>query len=165
MELELQATLERADRDQGCGQGRGDRDAESPPRRAIARGAARSGADAKAAEPAGSLNGVLSIDMVSAENKEVLASTLENRVGTKALPYRISARWCSQSSWFEKLNVLLFKDRQYYMLQDPLGSSGSDDPILRARGHLPGADSPVAQGHALSRRRRWRCSPWPARFC
>ena len=32
----------------------------------------------------GSLNGVLSIDMVSAENQEVMASTLENRIGSKA---------------------------------------------------------------------------------
>src|SRR5450755_2678360 len=32
----------------------------------------------------GSLNGVLSIDMVSSDNREVLASTLENRVGSTA---------------------------------------------------------------------------------
>jgi signal transduction histidine kinase len=80
----------------------------------------------------GSLNGVLSIDIVSAENKEVLASTLENRVGSK--PNEPEFRTLvNQSGWFEKLNVLLTNDRRYYMLQDPVGSSGSDTPLIYVR--------------------------------
>jgi hypothetical protein len=67
-------------------------------------------------------NGVLSIDMVSAENQEVLASTLDNRIGTTAYHPDFSTL-VRQRSWFEKLNVLLFKDRSYYMVQDPVGSS------------------------------------------
>ena len=69
----------------------------------------------------GSLNGVLSIDMVSAENGEVMASTLLDRIGSKETPPDFS-RLVRQSSWFEKLNVLLFK-HGYYMLQDPVGVS------------------------------------------
>ena len=69
-------------------------------------------------------NGVLCIDMVSAQNQEVLASTLENRIGSTAYPTDFSTL-VLQRGWFEKLNVLLFKDRQYYMLQDPVGSSGA----------------------------------------
>jgi hypothetical protein len=69
-------------------------------------------------------NGVLSIDMVSAENQEVLASTLANRVGSTAYNPDFSTL-VRQRGWFEKLNVLLFKDRRYYMLQDPVGSSGA----------------------------------------
>lgn len=67
-------------------------------------------------------NGVLSIDMVSAENQEVLASTLENRVGSTASHPDFSTL-VRQRGRFEKLNVLLFKDPRYYMLQDPVGSS------------------------------------------
>src|SRR5450759_320370 len=70
----------------------------------------------------GSLNGVLSIDMVSADNQEVLASTLENRIGSTASEPDFS-KLVRERSWFEKLNVLLFKDGRYYMLQDPVGSS------------------------------------------
>ncbi len=80
----------------------------------------------------GSLNGVLSIDIVSAENKEVLASTLENRVGSKTYVPDFRAL-VNQSSWFERLNVLLVKARRYYMLQDPVGSSGSETPIFYVR--------------------------------
>ena len=67
-------------------------------------------------------NGVLSIDMVSAENQEVLASTLDNRIGTTAYHPDFSTL-VRQRTWFEKLNVLWFKDRSYYMVQDPVGSS------------------------------------------
>jgi signal transduction histidine kinase len=69
-------------------------------------------------------NGVLSIDMVSAENREVLASTLENRVGGTASELDFS-ELVHERSWFEKLNVLLYEGRRYYMLQDPVGSSGA----------------------------------------
>jgi len=69
-------------------------------------------------------NGVLSIDMVSAENQEVLASTLESRIGSKASDPDFG-RLVRERSWFEKLNVLLYEHRRYFMLQDPVGSSGA----------------------------------------
>ncbi|MCX6632120.1 MAG: hypothetical protein NTW28_31305, partial [Candidatus Solibacter sp.] len=69
-----------------------------------------------------STNGVLSIDMVSAENQEVLASTLDNRIGSTAYHPDFSTL-VHQRGWFEKLNVLLSKDPRYYMLQNPVGSS------------------------------------------
>ncbi len=80
----------------------------------------------------GSLNGGLSIDIVSADNQEVMASTLDNRVGTKPNEpdFRALLR---PRGWFEKLNVLLFKDRRYYMLQDPVGSSSSNTPSFYVR--------------------------------
>jgi signal transduction histidine kinase len=68
----------------------------------------------------GSLNGVLSIDMVSSDNREVLASTLENRVGSTAY-YQDFSELVRQSNWFEKLNLLLSRGR-YYVLQDQVGS-------------------------------------------
>src|ERR1035441_5640395 len=69
-------------------------------------------------------NGVLSIDMVSAEDREVLASTLENRIGSTASEPDFS-KLVHERSWFEKLNVLLYEGRRYYMLEDPVGSSGA----------------------------------------
>ena len=72
----------------------------------------------------GSLNGVLSIDMVSAENGEVMASTLTDRVNTKDTEPDFS-KLVRQGSWFEKLNELLFKHGRYYMLQDPVGVSST----------------------------------------
>ncbi len=65
-------------------------------------------------------NGVLSIDVVSAVNHEVLASTLESRIGSTTYHPDFSTL-VRQRSWFEKLNVLLFKDRRYYILEDPVG--------------------------------------------
>lgn len=80
----------------------------------------------------GSLNGVLSIDIVSADNQEVIASSLENRIGSKS--YQPDFRTLLRpGGWFEKLNVLLFKDRRYYMLQDPVGSSISNTPSFYVR--------------------------------
>jgi hypothetical protein len=67
-------------------------------------------------------NGVLSIDMVSAETQEVLASTLENRVGSTPT-YPDFGKLVGERSWFEKLNALLFQGRRYYMLQATVGSS------------------------------------------
>src|ERR1039457_5823602 len=69
-------------------------------------------------------NGVLSIDMVSADNREVLASTLDTRIGSTANDPDFSTL-VRQRGWFEKLNVLLFKDRRSYMLQDPVGVGGA----------------------------------------
>jgi signal transduction histidine kinase len=69
-------------------------------------------------------NGVLSIDMVSAENREVLASTLETRIGTTATEPDFS-KLVHERSWYEKLNALLYEGRRYYMLQDAVGSSGA----------------------------------------
>jgi signal transduction histidine kinase len=80
----------------------------------------------------GSLNGVLSIDMVAADNQEVLASTLENRIGSKANEPDFS-KLVQQRGWFEKLNVLLFKDRRYYMLQGPMGFGSSGETIFYVR--------------------------------
>jgi signal transduction histidine kinase len=71
-----------------------------------------------------SRNGVLSIDMVSAQNQEVLASTLDNRIGRTFYPTDFSTL-VLQRGWFEKLNVLLSKDAHYYMLQDPVGPHGN----------------------------------------
>src|SRR5450432_769530 len=65
-------------------------------------------------------NGVLSIDMVSADNHEVLASTLENRIGSTPSDPDFSTL-ARQRSWFEKLNALFFMDQSFYMLQDPVG--------------------------------------------
>src|ERR1019366_3190989 len=69
-------------------------------------------------------NGVLSIDMVSAQNQEVLASTLETRIGSKDYPTDFSTL-VLQRGWWEKLNVLLCKGPRYYMLQDPVGPGGN----------------------------------------
>src|SRR4030095_12630138 len=80
----------------------------------------------------GSLNGVLSIDMVSEENGEVMASTLLDRVGSKETPPDFS-RLVRQGGWFEKLNVLLFRYGRYYMLQDPVGSSVSANTLFWVR--------------------------------
>ena len=80
----------------------------------------------------GSLNGGISIDIVKAENQEVMVSTLENRIGTKdnVPDFRTLLR---HGGWFEKLNVLWFKDRRYYMLQDPVGPSVSNTPSFYVR--------------------------------
>src|ERR1035438_5297765 len=67
-------------------------------------------------------NGVLSIDMVSAENQEVLASTLESRIGSTSSDPDFG-KLVRERSWYEKLNALLYEDRRYYMLQDPVGPS------------------------------------------
>jgi hypothetical protein len=67
-------------------------------------------------------NGVLSIDIVSAENGEVLASTLENRVGSTASDQDFS-RLVRERSWFDKLNALMSEDRRNYKLQATVGST------------------------------------------
>src|SRR5260370_556047 len=80
----------------------------------------------------GSLNGGISIDIVDAENQEVIVSTLENRIDTRdnVPDFRTLLR---HGDWFEKLNVLWFKDRRYYMLQDPVGPSVSKRASLYVR--------------------------------
>jgi len=71
-----------------------------------------------------SSKGVFSIDMVSAENNEVLASMLKNRVGSINPPYADFGPLVKESGWLEKIKVLLSKEPQYFMLQEPLGSGG-----------------------------------------
>ena len=68
-------------------------------------------------------NGVLSIDMVS-DKQEVLASTLPDRVGSKASPPDFS-KLVHERSWFEKLSVLLFQSGRYYMLEAAVGPKGT----------------------------------------
>jgi signal transduction histidine kinase len=68
-------------------------------------------------------NGVLSIDMVSADKREVLASTLGNRVGVSTASDPDFGKLVRERSWFEKLRVLLFEGRRYYMLEATVGSS------------------------------------------
>jgi signal transduction histidine kinase len=80
----------------------------------------------------GSLNGVLSIDMVSAENGEVMASTLPDRLGNKDTQPDFS-KLVHQANWLEKMNVLLFKHRRYYMLQDGVGSNVSPATLFWVR--------------------------------
>src|ERR1022692_2580309 len=53
-------------------------------------------------------NGVLCIDMVSPENEEVLASTLEDRIGSTRHNPDFSTL-VRQRKWFEKLKELLFQ--------------------------------------------------------
>ena len=67
-------------------------------------------------------NGVLSIDMVSPANQEVLASTLANRVGSTPSDPDFG-KLVREHSWFEKLSALLFEGRRYYMLQATAGTS------------------------------------------
>ena len=124
MDLELQATLERAEVIKGVANYAVIRTLNR--RRDVALREALRDPDLKREllNLLRSANGVLSIDMVSAENQEGLASTLENRSGSTASDPDFSAL-VRQSGWFEKLNVLLFPDRRYYMLQDPVGPSGN----------------------------------------
>jgi signal transduction histidine kinase len=120
MELELQATLERAEAIKDMANVEVI-DALNRRREVSLREALRDPElQQKLVKLLGSLNGVLSIDMVSPENQEVLASTLDNRIGTTA-HHRDFSALVRQSNWFEKLNVLLSKDQRYYMLQDPVG--------------------------------------------
>jgi signal transduction histidine kinase len=72
-----------------------------------------------------SSKGIFSIDMVSAENNEVLASTLKNRVGTITYPpHPDFGPLVKEKGWSEKIKVLFSDEPHYYMLQEPLGSGG-----------------------------------------
>src|ERR1017187_1383423 len=124
MDLELEATLERADVIKGVATGEVI-DTLNRRRDVALREALRDPElKRKLLSLLRSPNGVLSIDMVSAEDREVLASTLENRIGSTASEPDFS-KLVHERSWFEKLNVLLYEGRRYYMLQDPVGSSGA----------------------------------------
>jgi hypothetical protein len=124
MELELQATLERAEVIKGVA--RSEVIDTLNRRRDVTLGDALRDPELKRKllNLLSSPNGVLSIDMVSAQNQEVLASTLENRIGGVASDPDFG-RLVRERSWFEKLNVLLYEGRRYYMLQDPVGPSGA----------------------------------------
>ena len=69
-----------------------------------------------------SSNGVLSIDVMSADAKQVMASTLDNRIGP-ATTVSDFGKLLSQRSWYQQLNALLFNESRYYMLEDPVGSN------------------------------------------
>src|ERR1035438_2022460 len=124
MDLELESTLERADVIKGVATGEVT-DTLNRRRDVVLREALRDPElKRKLLNLLRSPNGVLSIDMVSADSQEVLASTLENRVGSNANDPDFSTL-VRQRGWFEKLDVLLFNDRRYYMLQDPVGPGGA----------------------------------------
>ncbi len=68
--------------------------------------------------------GILSIDVVAAENNQVIASPLENRLGSIANPpYPEFGPLVKQGSWEEKVKVLFSDEPHSYMLQEPLGSA------------------------------------------
>src|ERR1022692_1704970 len=124
MDLELEATLERADVIKGVATGEVT-DTLNRRRDVALREALRDPElKRKLLNLLRSPNGVLSIDMVAADNQEVLASTLDNRIGSKASDPDFSTL-VRQRGWFEKLDVLLFNDRRSYMLQDPVGPGGA----------------------------------------
>ena len=124
MDLELEATLERADVIKGVATGEVT-DTLNRRRDVVLREALRDPElKRKLLNLLASPNGVLSIEMVSADNQEVWASTLDNRIGSKASDPDFSTL-VRQRGWFEKLDVLLFNDRRYYMLQDPVGAGGA----------------------------------------
>ena len=80
-----------------------------------------------------SSKGIFSIDMVSAENNEVLASTLKNRVGTITYPpYPDFGPLVKEQGWLEKIKVLFSEEPHYYMLQEPLGV-GAASPLFYVR--------------------------------
>ena len=84
MDLELESTLERADVIKGVATGEVT-DTLNRRRDVVLREALRDPElKRKLLNLLRSPNGVLSIDMVSADSQEVLASTLENRVGSNA---------------------------------------------------------------------------------
>jgi signal transduction histidine kinase len=124
MDLELEATLERGDVIKGVATGEVT-DTLNRRRDVVLREALRDPElKRKLLNLLRSHNGVLSIDMVSADNQEVLASTLDSRVGSKSSDPDFG-KLVRERNWFEKLNVLLHEDRRYYMLQDPVGSGGA----------------------------------------
>ncbi len=65
-------------------------------------------------------NGVLSIDVVSADQTQVLASALANRVGN-ANAETDFGKLVRERSLYQQLNALVFNESRYYMLQDPVG--------------------------------------------
>ena len=67
-------------------------------------------------------NGVLSIDVVSNDDLRVIASTLDDRVGTNGVDADFE-KLVSRNSWLQQLDALIYNDTRYYMLQDPVGSN------------------------------------------
>ncbi|HEY1497674.1 MAG TPA: ATP-binding protein [Candidatus Solibacter sp.] len=66
---------------------------------------------------------IFSIDMVSVENNEIMASTLKSRVGRIAYPPPPDfGPLVKEEGWVEKMKVLFSQEPQYYMVQEPLGS-------------------------------------------
>jgi signal transduction histidine kinase len=74
-------------------------------------------------------NGVLCIDMVSPENEEVLASTLEDRIGSTRHNPDFSTL-VRQRKWFEKLKELLFQSGLYYKVEVGVGPKGGAALVL-----------------------------------
>jgi hypothetical protein len=75
---------------------------------------------------------VFSIDLVSAETNDVIASTLENRLGT--IPYPPTpdfAPLVKQANWFEEFKALFADQPHDYVLQEPLGSGNTAVLYLR----------------------------------
>jgi signal transduction histidine kinase len=64
---------------------------------------------------------ILAIDLVSAQNHEVLASTLESRIGKPAAPPDFSPL-VNKRQWKQQVSVLLSDAPSYYMLEEALGA-------------------------------------------
>ncbi|MEO8369701.1 MAG: hypothetical protein ABI806_10900, partial [Candidatus Solibacter sp.] len=69
-----------------------------------------------------SSNGVLSIDIVSADTRKVMSSTLPNRVGSGNTDGDFG-KLVRDRSWYQQLNALVFNESRFYMLEDPVGSN------------------------------------------
>jgi signal transduction histidine kinase len=79
-----------------------------------------------------SSKGILSIDMVSAENNQVLASALENRLGTITYPPNPDfEKLVKEKGWVDEVALLFSQQPHYYMLQKPLGPG--DVPLFYVR--------------------------------
>jgi signal transduction histidine kinase len=71
-----------------------------------------------------SSKGIFSIDVVQADNNQVVASALQSRVGARIPPPPDFGPLVKGKGWLEKMKVLFSAEPQYYMLQEPLGSGG-----------------------------------------
>ena len=92
-------------------------------RREPARGAGGPGAEAGLLNLLTSSRSIFSIDMVSVDNNEIMASTLKSRVNSIAVPVPPDfGPLVKDAGWIEKMKVLFSQEPQYYMLQEPLGS-------------------------------------------
>jgi signal transduction histidine kinase len=66
---------------------------------------------------------IIEIAMVSPDEKEILASTVQNRIGS-ANPPPDFAPLVNRAGWFEQLSVLMRRDAQSYKVQEALGAGG-----------------------------------------
>ena len=73
---------------------------------------------------------ILAIDLVSAQSRQVLVSTLESRLGNTAAPPEFSAL-ADPHQWRQQVRVLLSDAPGYYMLEEPLGTGGV--PVIYVR--------------------------------